>query len=189
MYKESHNSDPTSSAEIDMDDLIKLAKLIIAKIYGKNSNDLLTYLLANEYVVEETLLQDTNIRSNEGRRILQYLSDEAIVVPDKIRASEGGVLHAWRLNKSALIAFVLKKLKKAREKLSVRMKFESENTIYRCPQCRKIYTLEDAFVNDFYCPNDGSILVEVNKEERLKVLSETINKLDYLIRKIEQAYR
>jgi len=180
------SDDAAESADFSSEDLFKLTKLIVARIYGKNSNDLLTYLAENEYVAEETLSQNTNIKSNEGRRILQYLSDEAIVIPDKVRVG-GNVLHVWRLNKSALTAFVLKKLKKAREKLDLRMRFESKNTIYKCPKCKKIYTLEDAFVNDFYCHHDGSLLVEeLDKDKHIKVLTDAIEKLDYLIKKIEQ---
>jgi transcription initiation factor TFIIE subunit alpha len=169
------------------DDLFKIAKSIIAEIYGKNSNDLLTYLMKNEYVVEETLSQDTSIKSNEGRKILQYLSDEAIVVPDKMKVGES-TLHLWRLNKPALVAFIVKKLKRAKEKLDLRLKFESNNTIYKCPTCKKIYTLEDAYVNDFYCPHDGSLLTEeVDRDKRFKVIAESIEKLDYLIKKIERS--
>lgn len=184
-----NRDDVTKATDLSEDDLIKIAKSIIAKIYGESSNDLLTYLMKNEYVAEETLSQDTNIKSNEGRRILQYLSDEAIVVPDKIRVNGRTVLHIWRLNKPALIAFVIKKLRRAKEKLDLRLKFESKNTIYKCPQCKRIYTLEDAYVNDFYCQHDGSLLIEeVDKEKRVKVLAETIEKLDHLIKKIEQSW-
>ncbi len=181
-----NSDDAANNADLGLEDFFKLTKLIIARIYGKNSNDLLTYLIENEYVAEEMLSQNINIKSNEGRRILQYLSDEAIVIPDKIRVG-GNVLHVWRLNKSALASFVLKKLKKAREKLDLRMKFESKNTIYKCPKCKKIYILEDAFINDFYCHHDGSLLVEeLDKDRHIKALTDAIEKLDYLIKKIEQ---
>lgn len=175
------------SSDLSEDDLLKMAKTIIARIYGRSSNDLLSYLIKNEYVAEETLSQETGIKSNEGRRILQYLSDEAIVVPDKVRTN-GSILHVWRLNKPALLAFVANKLKKAKEKLELRMKYEVENTIYECPQCKRTYTLEAAFVNDFYCQYDGSLLVEeTNKDMRIKALKEAIERVEYLVKRVEQS--
>jgi transcription initiation factor TFIIE subunit alpha len=174
------------SSDLDENDLLKIAKTIIARIYGKSSNDLLSYLIENEYIAEETLSQDTGIKSNEGRKILQYLSDEAIVVPDKVRI-DGSVLHVWRLNKSALLAFVAKKLKKTKEKLELRMKYEAENTVYECPQCKRTYTLEVAFVNDFHCQYDGSLLIEeTNKDIRIKTLKEAIERVEYLVKRVEQ---
>jgi len=176
------------SSDLGEDELLKIAKTIIARIYGRSSNDLLSYLIKNEYIAEETLSQDTGIKSNEGRRILQYLSDEAIVVPDKVRI-DGNVLHVWRLNKPALLAFVAKKLKKTKEKLELRIKYEIENTIYECPQCKRTYTLEVAFINDFHCQYDGSLLVEeTNKDVRIKALKEAIERVEYLVKRVEQSW-
>lgn len=168
------------------EDLLNIAKTIIGKLYGEHAGALLERLAENNYIAEEKIAGTLEFRSNEARKILQKLSDEAIVIPDKIRV-ENEVLHIWRLNKSALKTFILNRLKKTREKLEVLLKGESENVIYECNSCKRRFLLDDAYAHDFQCPHDGDVLIEVNNPTSLSIVKDIIRKLDILILKIERA--
>lgn len=167
------------------EDLINIARSIIKKVYGEQAQLLFDYLVKNEYIAEEKISNSVEVRSNEARKILQKLSDEVIVIPDKIR--EGGeVLHVWRLNKPALKTFIITRLKKARENLEILLKREIENTIYECAVCKRRFIVDEAYANGFQCPFDAELLVEVNDPSVINMLKSAIKRIDILISKIER---
>lgn len=171
-----------SSAE---EDLVDIAKEVIRRTYGDIAGKLIEYLLENGYIAEEKIVNNVEIRSNEARKILQKLSDEAIVTPDKIR--EGNeILHVWRLNKPALRTFIMNRLKKTREKLEALLKYEAEGTIYECKTCKRRFLVDEAYANGFQCPYDKDILVEVNNPAASSNISELIKKIDNILLKIER---
>jgi transcription initiation factor TFIIE subunit alpha len=158
--------------------LLRIAREIIGKTYGEIALQLFDYMLENNgYVAEETLTKDTGIKSNEGRRVLQKMSEEAIIVPGKLK-TEDSTLHIWVLNRVALKSFVLNRLKKAREKLEARLNYERDNIIYECPVCGRRYSFEEAYLNDFKCVNEGADLLEANNDEVISLLESKIKELD-----------
>lgn len=168
------------------DTLISLTREMIAKTYGDIALQLFDYMMNNDgYVAEETLTKDTGVKSNEGRRILQKMSEEAIVVPGKLKTKDS-TLHIWVLNRVAFKSFILNRLKKARERLEARLIFERENIIYECPACGRRYSFDEAYLNDFKCMNDGADLLESNNEEILSLLEAKIKQLDEKIAELSE---
>lgn len=168
------------------DDLLDISISLIERLYGRSAQIILDHLIKNEYLAEEKILDDTNIRSNEGRKVLQKMADEAIVAPDRVRV-DVGVLHVWRLNRSALRTFVLSRLKKAREKLEILLNHQVRSTIYVCQSCKRRFTADEAYTNSFQCPHDGDILSEVTDPTLVDTIKSVISKLDYIISKVERA--
>lgn len=168
------------------DTLINLSRELIARTYGETALQLFDYMIENDgYVAEETLTRDTGVKSNEGRKILQKMSEEAIIVPGKLRTKDS-TLHTWVLNKVALKSFVLNRLRKAREKLEARLNFERENIIYECPVCGRRYSFDEAYLNDFKCINEGADLLESNNEEIISFLKSKIAELDEKIAELSE---
>ncbi|MEM4020547.1 MAG: transcription factor TFIIE [Desulfurococcaceae archaeon] len=166
------------------DELILISKMLVSKIYGETAERIFEYIASNEYIAEETISKEIGIKSNEGRKILQKLSEEAIVVPDKLRDGEI-ILHIWRLNKPALKTFVLNRLRRAKEKLEIRLKHELEDITYECGKCGRRYTFEEAYLNNFTCPYDNEILTETQREHVKKLLESAILGINLLIKKLD----
>uniref|UniRef100_A0A7C2BMA2 Transcription factor E n=1 Tax=Thermosphaera aggregans TaxID=54254 RepID=A0A7C2BMA2_9CREN len=167
-------------------ELLRIARDIIGKTYGEIALQLFDYMLENNgYVAEETLTKDTGIKSNEGRKVLQKMSEEAIIVPGKLKKGDA-TLHTWVLNKVALKSFVLNRLKKAREKLEARLSYERDNIIYECPVCGRRYSFEEAYLNDFKCVNEGADLLESNNDEIISFLQSKIKELDEKIAELSE---
>lgn len=167
------------------DDLLGVAIDIVSGIYGEEARILLNYIVRNGYVAEETLSNDIGIKSNEGRKILQKMSEEAIVVPDKLR-TENGVLHIWRLNKPALKSFLLNRLKKARDNLDILLKYGLENFLYECPKCKRVFTPDTAYTSDYTCPHDGETLVELDINNSVSTIEKLVRRLNNIISKLER---
>jgi Transcription initiation factor IIE, alpha subunit len=182
--KKTHG-DATEGSTLE-DDLITIAKEIIRKTYGDVASKLFEYLLENEYIAEEKIVNNVEVRSNEARKILQKLSDEAIVIPDKVR-SGSEILHVWRLNKPALRTFIVNRLKKTREKLEALLKYENEGILYECNTCKRRFIVDEAYANGFQCPYDNDLLVEVNNPTTSSNLRDLIKRIDNIISKIERS--
>lgn len=172
--------------EASSNDLTDIARIIIGNMYGEVGEKVFNYLVENGYIAEEKIVNTIDVRSNEARKVLQKLSDEAVVISDKIR--EGGeVLHIWRLNKPALKTFVLDRLKRTREKLLLVLKYEQEGYIYQCETCKRRFKIDEAYANGFICPHDNGVLVELNNPVLVEEIKAKLKRIDVLISKIERS--
>jgi transcription initiation factor TFIIE subunit alpha len=163
------------------DKLVEITILIVEKMMGEEGRRILEFMLANNgLIIEETAGKDLNTKSNIVRKILQKLSDEAVVVPVKVKDKDK-VLHGWVLNREALANFIVSRLRKSKEKLSTRIRELEENTFYICPTCHRRFRYDEALINDFHCPNDNSLLMEVDKDSELAFLREKLKSLDKLL--------
>ncbi len=157
---------------------------LVEKMYGPNARKILHHIMTTKDIVaEETLGKELNIKSNEARRILQKLADEAILRYKK--AKKGGrTVHAWFLNDDQLEGILISRLKKTREKLLSRLRYEEEQTLYICPVCRRKYTLDSAFDYNFLCPVDGAPLEEYDPTPVVEFLKKTIEEIDKELEKL-----
>ncbi|MEZ0394381.1 MAG: transcription factor TFIIE [Desulfurococcaceae archaeon] len=163
-----------------------VVRRLINSIYGEVALKVLDYVLThNGVIIEEFISQDLGIKSNEGRRALQKMSEEALFSPVKIKDGDR-ILHGWALNHDALRAYFQQRAKKAISKLETLLSYVKESPIYVCPVCKRMYTVEEAYANDFLCENDGELLKEIDSGRLIKFLEE---KIALLRRAVEEAQR
>lgn len=157
---------------------------LVDKMYGPNARKILHHIMTTKDIVaEETLGKELNIKSNEARRILQKLADEAILRYRK--AKKGGrTVHAWFLNDDQLEGILVSRLKKTREKLLSRQRYEEEQTLYICPVCQRKYALDSVFDYDFLCPVDRVPLEEYDPTPVVEFLRKTIEEIDRELEKL-----
>ncbi|MEM0217969.1 MAG: transcription factor TFIIE [Desulfurococcaceae archaeon] len=182
-YKDSTKAQNIASDESS--DMMDALKLVLSRVYGKEAQVLFDYILNNGYVAEETISNTTGVRSNEGRRILQKMSEEAIIVPGKLR-TENGTLHIWKLNEPALKLFLLNRLRKAKENLELLLKYSQENQLYECPKCKRVFSADNAYALDLTCPHDGELLQEFNVSKYAEELKNLIWRINSAINSLER---
>ncbi|MET1160230.1 MAG: transcription factor [Thermoprotei archaeon] len=157
---------------------------IVEKMYGSTARKVLEHIVrSGGSAPEETIGRDAGVRSNEARKILQKLSNEAILTCRGKRVSDK-VLHFWTINWDQVEGMLINRLKKTREKLETLLRFEEENIVYECPACGRRFSLDKAIELDYICPYDGEMLVESNKEEIVKILRKTIEEIDKELNKL-----
>jgi len=157
---------------------------IVGKMYGETARKVIKHIVeSGGSAPEETIGKDSNVKSNEARKILQKLSNEALVTC-RGRRVDDKVLHFWILNWDQVESFLVNRLKKTREKLETLLKFIEGNIIYVCPICGREFTLDQALDNEFKCPQDDEPLIEVDKQDVIKFLKEKIKEIDDELAKI-----
>ena len=83
--------------ELQDNDLIDMSAMIIENMFGEPGRKIFEYLLKNGYIAEERIATTLDVRSNEARKILQKLSDEAVVIPDRVKDEETGEVTSYSL--------------------------------------------------------------------------------------------
>jgi transcription initiation factor TFIIE subunit alpha len=151
---------------------------LVGKMYGETARKVLRHIIeSGGSAPEETIGRDAGVKSNEARRILQKLGNQAVLTCRGKKVGEK-VLHFWTINWKQVESFLINRLKKTREKLEILLKFEEENIIYECPVCGRKYTLDEAFDYEFKCPYDGEPLVEVERDKVIEFLKEKIREIN-----------
>jgi transcription initiation factor TFIIE subunit alpha len=180
-------SDEEGSPGEQHGDLVEMARRIIRGMFGEPGEKIFNYLLENGYIAEERIANTLDIRSNEARKMLQKLSDEAVVVPNRLKDEEtGDLLHTWKLNRAALKSFVLNRLRKTRERLEILLKYEEQGALYICKSCSRRFLVDEAYAYSFQCPYDNDVLVEANNPAIIEKLREAIRRLDKVISMVER---
>ncbi len=174
-------------------ELIEIAADIVEEMFtkldpkrrlGKKARKVFMHLAASKTVVaEETIGRDLGLKSNEARRILQVLSEEAFITYKKTRTGDR-TLHGWIINYEQLESILIGRLRKTLDKLRARLEYESQGVLYVCPREGIRYTLDQAIENDFICPRCGALLEEYDNTAAVEFLREQINRIENALRRI-----
>jgi len=157
---------------------------IIGKMYGETARKVMEHIIeSGGSAPEETIGRDAGVKSNEARKILQKLGNEALLTCRGRKVGDK-VLHFWTINWEQVDGVLINRLKKTRRKLEILLKYMEENVIYECPSCGRRYTLDTAIDNDYQCPYDNTLLVESNKEEIISFLKNKIMEIDRELNKL-----
>jgi len=151
---------------------------LVGKMYGETASKVIKYIIdSGGSAAEEYIGREANVKSNDARRILQKLGNDALLTC-RPRKDGDKVLHYWFINWDQIETELINRLKKTRSKLESLLKFETNNILYVCPSCGRIYTDEQAFDNEFKCAFDNEPLEEINRDEAVDFLSKVIEKID-----------
>ncbi len=152
--------------------------------YGKKARIIYDYLVQKGTVVPEEIIGKTlGLKSNEARRILQILAEQGIISFRRM-ASKDRSMQGWYIDVENLESVLITRLKRALEKLRIRLEYERQPGIYYCPVDRLRFTIEEALAYDFICPRCGSPLEEYDGSQAAKVLEEKIKAIEGVLRKI-----
>ncbi|MCD6488835.1 MAG: transcription factor [Desulfurococcales archaeon] len=164
-------------------ELIDQVADLIEAMYGKKARQLFEYLVSKGSVVpEEYIGKELGFKSNEARRLLQYLAEEGIISFRRV-ASRDKSLQGWYINIDNLEGILIARLRKALEKLKTRREYEDQTNIYFCPIDGIKFSLEEAISNDFTCPRCGSVLEEYDGSRAVRFLDKKIKEIrDALIK-------
>jgi len=157
---------------------------LAGKMYGETAKKVMAHIIkSGGSAPEETIGKEASVKSNEARKILQKLGNEALVSCHGKKTGEK-VYHYWTINWDRVRDFLINRLKKTREKLQILVEFLEQNVIYKCTICGREFALEEALDHDFTCPYDGGILVEVDKRDAIEFLKGKISEIDKALENI-----
>lgn len=153
-----------------------LAKMV-EKMYGESGRKIIEYLIKSGGAPEETLGKEAGVKSNEARKILQKLGNDALVYCRGRKVGDK-VLHYWFINWNQLDFVFRNRLLKTKKRLEILLKHLESSIIYECRVCGKTYDIDKALDYDFKCPLDGGELVEIKREAYIEFVKKWISRID-----------
>ena len=153
-------------------------KTFIFNLAGEEGYLVFSYLVKLGREIDEfSLSEKVDIQINKLRSILYKLYNKKLVNFSRRRDKKRGwFLYSWSAVPDQLIYLMRKKYENEIKNLSKLLKGD----YYYCDKCDKIYTLEEAAKNMFFCPVCGAQLISSRQmkdeiEKRLKKARENLD--------------
>lgn len=175
--KASNHSNEQRRLEENVRKYADVLTVMVERMYGEAGRRIIEYLIKTGGAPEETLGREAGVKSNEARKILQRLGNDAFVYCRGRKVGDK-VLHYWFINWSQLDFIIKNRLLKTRKKLVALLNYMETNVLYKCNVCGKTYDADKALDYDFKCPLDGAELIEVNREPIMEFIKKWIKSID-----------
>lgn len=180
MPKKREASDQSNERQRLEDSVKKYADVLVVmveRMYGEAGRKIVEYLIKTGGAPEETLGREAGVKSNEARKILQRLGNDAFVYCRGRKVGDK-VLHYWFINWNHLDFIFKSRLLKTKKRLETLLNYFATNILYECSVCGKTYDVDKALDYDFKCPLDGGGLVEVKREPAMDLIKRWISSID-----------
>lgn len=150
----------------------------VVLIVGKQAEPIAELLHSKKHVNEFIIAKKLDITINQTRNLLYKIADQGIV--SSIRKKDkkkGWYTYFWKLEILKSLEFLKADLFKKMEQVSHQISSREVKQFYICPNCHVEYTEETALLNDFMCPECGSVFVLKDNTKTVKDLRKVFDKL------------
>lgn len=156
-----------------------LLKEAISLVAGKQAEDIVDLLDEQKHVNEFVIAKKLDLTINQVRNILYKISDFGLV--SSIRKKDkkkGWYTYFWKIETVKALEFLKETLSKKTENAEHQIKSREIKRFYHCPRCHMELTEENALLNNFTCPECGSILELKDNSKIVKDLRKHKEKLE-----------
>src|SRR3989344_4539882 len=150
-------------------------KELVEEIAGKDVVELVETIKDKKDVSEFKLAEKLKITVNQTRNMLYRLHSHNLVsFIRKKDKKKGWYIYYWTFhNKKAHELYIKIKSDKL-NLLKERLKNESNNSYFACPnECVRL-NLENSMEHDFKCPDCGTVLIQEDNSKRIKAIEKEI---------------
>jgi len=166
-------------------------KEILKQVIGEpEAEDIIFYLRGKSNISEFIITEELDLDIHRTRKILYKLHDNNIVSfkrkKDKIK---GWYICYWDFNENSIPILERKVRNETLKKLQERLEKETNNFYYMCRFAHTRLTFDDAFEEDFKCPECGELMNQVNNDKTLTFLKTRIAELTAEVAKDDEETR
>ena len=156
----------------------KFLKEAMTLIIGKQGEDMVNILDSKKYVNEFLIAKKLDLTINQTRNILYKLLDFGLI--SSIRKKDkkkGWYTYFWKIETLKAMEFLKDTFSKKIEQLQNNIKSRESKQFYSCERCYIEYTGENSLLNNFTCPECGSLLVLKDNTKIIEDLKKEMDKL------------
>ncbi|HTY44196.1 MAG TPA: hypothetical protein VMC80_03060 [Patescibacteria group bacterium] len=154
----------------------KFLKDAFSLIIGKQGEDIVNIIDSKKYVNEFLIAKKLDLTINQTRNILYKLLDSGLI--SSIRKKDkkkGWYTYFWKIESLKTMEFLRDTFLKKIEQFQSNIKSRESKQFYFCERCNIEYTGENALLNNFTCPECGSLLT---LKDNTKVIEELRKEMD-----------
>src|SRR3989304_3017003 len=156
-----------------------LLKEVISLVAGKQAEDIVDLLDEQKYVNEFVIAKKLDLTINQVRNILYKVSDFGLV--SSIRKKDkkkGWYTYFWKIEIVKALEFLRENILKKIENITHQIKSREIKRFYHCSRCHLELTEENALLNNFTCPECGSILELKDNSKMIRDLRKNRERLE-----------
>ncbi len=164
-----------------------LLKEVVSLVAGKQAEEIVDLLDEQKYINEFVIAKKLSLTINQVRNILYKISDYGLV--SSIRKKDkkkGWYTYFWKIEVLKALEFLKENLMKKIDNIEHQIKSREIKRFYACPRCHIELTEENALLNNFTCPECGSILELKDNSKMIRDLRKNKEKLQRDITIIEE---
>lgn len=150
---------------------------VINLTVGKQSEEIVKLLNSKKHVNEFILAKKLDLTINQTRNILYKISDHGLV--SSIRKKDkkkGWYTYFWKIEILKALQFLKSHLVKRVSLMERQLKNRESNRFYICKRCHIEMDEENAMLQDFVCPECGSILELKDDTKTLKDIEKVLTR-------------
>ncbi len=154
-------------------------------ILQPNTQRIIEAIANNSEVSEKQIKKLTKIKENEIRKVLYKLEELGIVAPiGAVTLKEGKLDFKWKIKiqdiEKIYKIIINKEISKINKKLE-----EMPDVAYYCIDCGIVYSIDEAYENNFHCKECGGLLIEKENYKKIRLI-ELRNRLLKLLENIRR---
>jgi len=157
----------------------RIKEVLRQLINSEEAEEIIFYLRGKTNISEFIIAEELDLEIHKTRKLLYKLHDLNVVTfkrkKDKIK---GWYICYWDFNEDSIPRHELKLQTETLEKLNDRLANESNNFYYMCRFAHARLTFDDAFEEDFKCPECGELMNQVNNSRTIEFLKGRIVELE-----------
>ncbi len=152
----------------------------VQRISGDNG--LSVFRIIGDGVTDDVIEKKTNIKVAEVRSILNHMHSFGVVDYTREKnLSTGWYTYTWRINEERAVQNYLQLLKKEKTALNEKIKNGNEGVSFYSKKTNRHFSFEEAFENQFKCPETGMPLKEVDNNQEKKAITHRLQEIDKLV--------
>ncbi len=154
-----------------------LLKELVTIISGKPSENIVDLLMEKKHVNEFIIAKKMDLTINQVRNILYKLSDEGIV--SSIRKKDkrkGWYIYFWRIETLKALEALKKITEKKIEHTKSHIQTREDKVYYVCERCNLEFNEENALLQNFTCPECGTVFTIKDNTKVVKELKKSLEK-------------
>jgi transcription initiation factor TFIIE subunit alpha len=165
----------------------KIAEELILSIAKEDGLELAKLLNKMGKTDEFTLAEKFGRDVNYVRSLLYSLYEYKIVSYSRKRdPKKMWWIYYWEISEERINELLTKNLKKEILELRAQKEKMSDNQIFECKECGRIFNFESAAENNFLCPADSDVLQYVDSSFLLNEIEEKTSDLESKLKEIEK---
>ncbi len=162
---------------------------VVSLIAGSNADKMVEVLYDKKNVNEFLIAKKLNVTINQARNILYKLADEGLVYFNRKKDTKSGgwYTYFWTLDEEKCLAYYYNRLLKDVNNIELSLNSKKTTRFYFCKTCDMEMSEEQALLQEFTCPECGTVFELKDSADGIKDGEKQVFKLKNKITEVQLA--
>lgn len=152
----------------------------VQRISGETG--LKVFQIIGDGVTDDVIEKKAGIKIAEVRSVLNHLHSFGVVDYTREKnLNTGWYTYTWKVLEERALQNYLQMLKREKTALQQKLQTVDDTVTYYSKKTNRIFSFEEAFENQFKCPESSTVLKEVDKKQQKKQMTQRLQEVENLL--------